>query len=445
MVTLIGAYTVPAHAEVERAPSKAAGELTRIGRTVARARIDLTFLLRVPGSAALERYLAERTASAPPLTPAEIGERFGLPSARLDRLTAQLERAGIRVTERFDQRSALLATGRARAVERLFGVRLIEVRDKDGDRFRIPDHPLRIPPELRDAVVRVGGLDTRPAYQPSAVTPPSQLRDAYQANTLAQDGYDGSGETVAVVSLATAHGEEFAAWAKRFETSVEPFENITVKPRPPKPTSSKWKYQWTGEIGIDLGMVRALAPAATILNYETRNDGTSIERALGQLIQDRRASIVTISWGSCELDDNADYMARVDETTYAMAEAAGIDIFVASGDHGPYDCQTWDGPPDRRISVDFPSSSAHVIAVGGTTLYIEDRLYQQEAWQESASVTGAGGGVSTVIARPPWQLNSVVNDPGTKRLVPDVAGPASAFTNLLIPWWNVDHLEYRLA
>jgi kumamolisin len=108
-----------------------------------------------------------------------------------------------------------------------------------------------------------------------------------------------------------------------------------------------------------------------------------------------------------------------------------VTITVASGDDGSTDGVTGGGN-----NVDFPASSPHVLACGGTKLVASGSTITSEtAWNELSANEGAtGGGVSTLFALPTWQASSKVPAPTTSsggRGVPDVAGdadPATGYT-----------------
>ena len=441
----------PGHAD----PAQAEGS-SRLGPVRPDAIVSLTLELRLPGRAALAAYIAEQRQQDAPtwLTPAQIGERFGLPSARVGTVIARLQAAGLRVTERYDQRTALLAEGSVRDVERLFRVRLNDYQSRDGRRYQIPSRPPRVPSDLADAVAAVDGLDTRPVFHStSALTQtgsnttyvtPQQLTHIYGGDGLTQAGINGSGETIAIASLATAHGDEFAQWAKRFKVSMQPSQTLSVAPAPPTPRDHGWSADESDEVALDLEMARSLAPKSTLLDYKTANDGAGIERVINQITQDRRATIVSISYGICEANRGGAALAA-DENTFMAAQAAGIDIFAAAGDSGPYGCNEPNRSNDLRESVSYPASSAYVTAVGGTTLLARGNSLHEVAWQEPASIAGSGGGRSAFIPRPSWQAASVVHDPGGTRLVPDVAGPASPDFNLAIAAFQSGHVVFEIG
>jgi kumamolisin len=103
-----------------------------------------------------------------------------------------------------------------------------------------------------------------------------------------------------------------------------------------------------------------------------------------------------------------------------------VTITVACGDDGSTDGGTGN-------NVDFPASSPHVLACGGTTLRGSGTTISSEVvWNELASGEGAtGGGVSNLFPLPTWQASSKVpapTTPGGGRGVPDVAGDADPAT-----------------
>jgi kumamolisin len=114
------------------------------------------------------------------------------------------------------------------------------------------------------------------------------------------------------------------------------------------------------------------------------------------------------------------------------AAALGITITVASGDSG-----SSDGVGDGANHVDFPSSSPHVLACGGTALTLSNGARSTETvWNDQSQGGGAtGGGVSSYFALPSWQASAKVPAPANGnggRGVPDVAGDAAPATGYQI-------------
>jgi kumamolisin len=105
----------------------------------------------------------------------------------------------------------------------------------------------------------------------------------------------------------------------------------------------------------------------------------------------------------------------------------GITITVAAGDNG-----SSDGVNDGKNHVDFPASSPHVLAAGGTRLVATNGAITSETvWNDGAQGGATGGGYSTVFPRPAWQATDVTQ---SNRGVPDVSGNADPDTgyNILV-------------
>jgi subtilase family serine protease len=90
---------------------------------------------------------------------------------------------------------------------------------------------------------------------------------------------------------------------------------------------------------------------------------------------------------------------------------------------------------DSGYGVQFPASSEHVTAVGGTSLTRDSstRQFSETAWN------GAGSGCSAYFPEPSWQR--ALNLPGcSNRMVADVAAVADPNTGVLVyfgsNWWR---------
>jgi kumamolisin len=139
--------------------------------------------------------------------------------------------------------------------------------------------------------------------------------------------------------------------------------------------------------------------------------------------------VISISWGGPESTWSPQTMKALDAACQSAA-ALGVTITVAAGDNGSTD-------GGKGNNVDFPASSPHVLACGGTKLDANGATIVSEVvWNELASKEGAtGGGVSNVFALPSWQANAHVPAPSVKtggRGVPDVAGDADPTTGYTI-------------
>lgn len=156
-------------------------------------------------------------------------------------------------------------------------------------------------------------------------------------------------------------------------------------PLPPQAPSGD---DWTIETALDLDMASAACPRCKLLVVEADDDvGNGLYVAQDTAVS-LGAAVISNSWGGPEkpgtvLDANETYFAH-DDT---------VAIFVSAGDAGYND--GGEGP-------DYPGTSAHVIAVGGTTLA---RDPSPRGWSEVAWGDG-GSACSLSIAKPAYQAGS---------------------------------------
>jgi hypothetical protein len=259
---------------------------------------------------------------------------------------------------------------------------------------------------------------------------PEHVAKAFNVLPLWQRSFKGQGETVAIVSLDSFHRQDLDAFYA--DTGIEKpgrVEQVTLDGGP-VPVGDG-----ATEVNLDIDVVHAIAPKATILNYEAPNDWDNFVALLERIVADGRASIVSVSWGRCLPDVRSDVVSAMQEVLAEAAEA-GITVFVASGDAGAFSClHTAEDPfseAEHVETVDWPAASPSVVAVGGTRLSLaaDHSYYAEAAWADTLSSGGSGGGVEgaggPTLRRPEWQrAPGVENRYSTDdRQVPDVSGPA---------------------
>jgi kumamolisin len=369
-----------------------------------------------------------------------VGARFGAGDRGL--LDDALADLGIAVTTRYPQRTSIAVRATAGVVNEVFDVELHDFVDPAGRRFRAPTTPPEIPLGLRDQVEGVAGLSSLPKFpMQSGTSPyapilfPPDVAQVYGFDELWDADVRGQGMTIATINFATF-----------VDGDVQRFDDVTRTVGAPKPLRVNpvpGHVPTPGaddvEPSLDVQTIRAVAPMAQILDFEGSKDLT-FGAMVAAVVADGRADIVSISWGGCDAlrTDSGVVVASDeragDEVEMAAAEAAGVTIFVSSGDSGAYECQRHD-PLDLRPTVAYPGSSPHVVSVGGTRLTrAADGAYLEEAgWEDVLSGAGGGGGLSVHDPRPSWQVGpGVDNDLSTgQRQVPDVAGPADSDVGFL--------------
>lgn len=227
----------------------------------------------------------------------------------------------------------------------------------------------------------------------------------------------GAGCTVAIVQLGGGYTPaDQAAYYKALGVASPPVRVLAVDGGRNNPRDTDASV----EVALDMQVIGAVAPAATQVVVFAPNSFRSFCNAVAAAAA--AAPIVSISWGAPEEAWPVAERSRMN-AILAAAAARGVNVFVASGDNGSSDGM---GPPDST-HADFPASSPHVIACGGTTLVSDGiAIASETVW--NASGGAAGGAFSKVFSKLPHQAQV----PGGKRGVPDVCGCADPATGYSI-------------
>ena len=160
---------------------------------------------------------------------------------------------------------------------------------------------------------------------------------------------------------------------------------------------------WADESALDLDMASAMCPNCTLLLVEANTAKLSDLAAAANTAAGLGAHVISNSYGGDE---------KGSEAVESSYNHPGVAITASSGDSG--------------FGVQFPASSPHVTAVGGTSL-TRTQNSAGRGWSETAW-SGAGSGCSTLYAKPAWQ-----NDPDChKRMEADVSAVADPSTGVAV-------------
>lgn len=187
------------------------------------------------------------------------------------------------------------------------------------------------------------------------------------------------------------------------------------------------------ENALDVETIGACCPSSNtkIVFYLAPNTNLGFYDAINTAINDKvnKPSIISISWGSAEIDNTTSQMKATDQL-FQDGLANGINVCCSAGDDGCYD-----GVNDGKLHVDFPASSPNAVSCGGTTLNCPTLNYvgtgtTETAWSyNSLYQWGTGGGVSNVFAQPSYQAGLPQFKSG--RVVPDLALNADPLTGVI--------------
>jgi kumamolisin len=334
-------------------------------------------------------------------------------------------------------RRTVQLTGTAADMQRAFGV-VLEQKLINGEEYRVREGGINLPESLTGVVEAVLGLDNRPqarphfrvhkpragAAAPSSYTPP-QVAEAYKFPS----GSSGAGQTIGIIELGGGYRQtDLTAYFKTLNLAAPAITAVSVDGGKNKPSNAN---SADGEVMLDIEVAGSVAAGAKIVVYFTPNTDQGFTDAITTAVHDaaNKPSVVSISWGGPESSWTQQSMTALDAACQSAA-ALGVTITVAAGDDGSTDGGTGN-------NVDFPASSPHVLACGGTKLDANGATIVSEVvWNELANKEGAtGGGVSNVFALPSWQANAHVPAPSKStggRGVPDVAGDADPVTGYTI-------------
>lgn len=186
------------------------------------------------------------------------------------------------------------------------------------------------------------------------------------------------------------------------------------------------------EVVLDIEVVGGICPYSNIYVYFAPNTNQGFYDAIHNAVYSTThpVSVVSISWGGPENSWDINSLNAFNGL-FQQAAQKGITVCAASGDSGSSDGET------TGNHVDFPASSPWVLACGGTNLVCPNRIYSSATTKETVWGTipnngAAGGGFSSVFAKPSYQTTTSKNYSSIMRGVPDVCGNADPSTGWTI-------------
>jgi kumamolisin len=371
------------------------------------------------------------------LTREQFAERHCADSSAEQTVRAFAEEYGLSVEMPKERgRCTMQLSGSRAAMERAFGVTL-QSQEAQGVALRLREGEIMLPEELVPHVIAVLGLDNRPQAKPHnrIATPragnvsytPVQVAQMYEFPSKAS----AAGQTIALLELGGGYREaDITAYFQSLGLPAPSVTSVSVDKGKNSPGNASGA---DGEVMLDIEVSAAVAAGAKIVVYFAPNTDQGFIDAITTAVHDstNKPSVLSISWGGPESSWTQQAVTALDQACQAAA-SLGVTITVACGDDG-----STDGVSDGSNQVDFPASSPHVLACGGTKLVANGSTISSETvWNELSLNEGAtGGGVSTLFVRPSWQSASNVPAPTTStggRGVPDVAGDADPSTGYTV-------------
>ena len=389
-------------------------------------------------------------------------ETNGADPEAVQRVRAFAAEHGLSVEDADIGRRNVVVVGTVQQVSQAFGVSLGRY-EHAAVTYRGREGTVSLPEEIAPDVEGVFGLDDRPQASPKfqfgeslseALLDYAHLKDSSLVPDLTQGAVPlwppqvaalysfptqltGAGETIAIIELGGGyHPGELKQFFTRVQVVPPKVVDVPVGKGANTPGGKA-----DGEVLLDIEICGSIAPGAEIVVYFAENSDQGFYDALSMAVhsQTHPASAVSISWGNPESSWTRQSLDAFD-AVMADAVTLQVPVFVASGDHG-----AGDAAGDGKVHVDFPSSSPHAVACGGTRLIgNKGVIVDEEVWNDGAG-WATGGGVSRYFHVPSFQqslaLPAALGGGAPGRGVPDIAGDADQATGYVC----LIHGQYRVV
>jgi kumamolisin len=393
------------------------------------APVDATLILR-------RREAVPDDALTSPLSRDDFASTYGASEDDIELVKSTLQPLGVSVVDASAAERRVRVSGPARAMARVFGTDLIEAESDASDAGVIPA-------ALDGIVTAVLGLDDRPqARALFRVALPRAVSTSYTPLELGAiykfpEGTDGSGQTIAIIELGGGFVQAdldtyFAGLGIKGPTVTAVGIDGGTNAPGSDPNGAD------GEVMLDIEVAGALAPGADIVVYFAPNtDAGFVDAVIAAAHATPTPAAISISWGQSEDGWTQQARTAFDEALVDAA-ALGVTTTAAAGDDGSNDRVA-----DGKAHVDFPASSPHALACGGTRLAADATtgvVHSETVWNNGGGGGATGGGVSATFPQPSWQAKigvpvgaggvdagGAANGP-SGRGVPDVAGVADPQT-----------------
>jgi kumamolisin len=418
-----------------------------LGRMEKDAQISMAVPLTLADQSGLEVLIKRLHTPGDPLygkylSPAEFTERFAPSQADVQSVVDEMQARGLVVSHVHPNRMLIDVQGNVSDVESAFQIEMHKYKTADGRIVYAPNSDPIVSKNTASKIVGVAGLNNftvrhnylrRPrALNKSAHTftgsgpdngmLPKDIRAAYNIPT----SYTGAGQSVALVEFDGYVASDISNYASYNGLPSPNLSKILVDGYNGVPTPYSNSDTGAYEVTLDIEMLMAVVPAASILVYEGSPQTTDAIwlDVFHRIASDGTAKQVSCSWGSAEDEtDSTDFTSE--SSALMQMSSQGQTFFSAAGDSGAYD-----DPQSSALEVDDPGSQPYAISVGGTTIALNSNgsYASESSWgeenEDNQGPEGGGGGISIHWPIPSWQSlvsNSSNSASATMRNVPDIS------------------------
>jgi subtilase family serine protease len=394
---------------------------------------------------ALRQFMDEQQDKKSPnfrhwLMPAELGQKYGVADSDIETIKSWLESHGFTVGYVYPNRMLMDISGTAGQIREAFHTEL-HYLDVNGEQHFANMSDPRIPAALAPAIVGIVQLHN---FKPHPMLKrrteynlgggdyglvPADYQTIYNLTPLYRAGIYGQGQTIVVVEDTNSYGSDWSTYQTTFGLNKYGGTLTTVHPNIAGNCTNPGTNADDGEADIDVEVAAAIAPGATI-ELASCSDGT-LNAYFGGLIAIENLvsagnppTIISMSYGECEARNGATSNAAFN-SAFQTAAAAGVSVFVSSGDEAADSCSPNATSATTGIGVTGWGETAYNVSVGGTDFEdaynaakpANDGLAQSTYWSSSNGSTY--GDALSYIPEIPW------NDSCAGYLVYNLAGAAS--------------------
>ncbi len=393
----------------------------------------------------------------------QFARRLGIDDATYQKIKDFFNAKGL-VLQLSKLRTYLSFQAKAGTLARLLQTKFV-IHQYKGRTFYAPKTPPKVPTFLANSIAALTGLDnySKPPIhalhfsfpQGSRVSQHAALdcspddqtltsadvAGAYGYNTLWQRGLHGENMTINLVETDGSYQDDI----QNYFGCVHFKGHLSVVNIDGGPSDAE------GESTLDIQMAAGMAPAASIVVYQTDGNAsddpwTRVNDELQKIIDTNTnnanaGSVVSVSLGIDEGDISSDDVRALDSSLQQLTKVEHMTVFVASGD-----CAAFADEQFGDLSVSFPASDPWAVAVGGTDLSVDGQHNRtgEVAWSEFPNIFkcknswGSGGGNSSLFHHPDWQNANGVNNKYSQnaRQLPDLSAVANNLANYFQGQWG---------
>ncbi len=431
---------------IQGSERKALASARRLGAADPLERILVTvFLRRSVRAPDVAEFVQAQSGRVPSerqyLTHQEFLQTAGADPADVDLVKQFAQDCGLDVVETHPEQRRIVLGGTTQQMNAAFNVNLATFEHATG-RYRGREGEIQVPEKLATIIDGIFGLDNRPQAvphfrilnQPTDTVRARAVSQSYSPIDVARlygfpTDVNGAGQCIAIIELGGGyHASELQTYFSELGIAKPKVTSVSVDGAHNSPTGDTNGPD--AEVDLDIEVAGAVAPGAHIVVYFGPNTDAGFLDAITTAIHDKKNNpgVISISWGAAENAWTKQAMRAMD-SAFQDAATLGITVCCASGDDGSSDRVN-----DGRAHVDFPASSPHALACGGTRLEGSGtKIAREVVWNEGANNGATGGGISDTFKKPSWQSTAAVPpsaNPGKHvgRGVPDVSGDADPAT-----------------